>query len=106
MNTFPSPWGLGIQGVSTPFSKKSRDVAQKKEKAEVLRGLLWGWQPAKLLPCRREAKLSSFPWLASPATACAASRQDARGHEGTEGPLLASRSLPALLSLRPCWKWV
>lgn len=58
---------------------------RKKENTEVLGGLLWGWQPAELLPCRREAKLSSFPWLASPATACAASRQDAGGHEGTAG---------------------
>lgn len=68
---------------------------RKKEKTEVLGGLLWGWQPAELLPCRREAKLSSFPWLASPATACAASRQDARGHEGTAGATARFPQVPS-----------
>lgn len=49
-------------------------------------GLLGGRQPTKLFPCWKEAKLSSFPWLASPPdSACATSRQAPSAGQGTGG---------------------
>lgn len=86
IHTSSSSVGTRHSGCEKPYKEEIQGCGtQKKPQIEVPTGLPWGWRPAKPLPRQREAKLSSFPWLASPAVVCAASRQDALTGQGTGG---------------------